>query len=93
MHPRVRWATVLTDALLIVTGQPMAQRCGDCLECVEICPVGAFTGEPFRAQDPREVRYDAGKCDLYFDTLEEQGRLPVCGMCLYVCPYGRERGG
>ena len=90
--PRVRWATVLTDAPLTVTGQPMAQRCGDCVECVDICPVGAFTGEPFREQDPREVRYDAGKCDRYFDALEEQGRLPVCGMCLYVCPYGRERG-
>jgi epoxyqueuosine reductase QueG len=71
----------------------MAQRCGDCVECVEICPVKAFTGEPFREQDPREVRYDAGKCDRYFDALEERGRLPVCGMCLYVCPYGRERGG
>jgi epoxyqueuosine reductase len=90
--PRVRWATVLTDAPLTVTGQPMDQRCGDCLECVDICPVGAFTGEPFREQDPREVRYHADKCDRYFDALEEQGRLPVCGMCLYVCPYGRERG-
>jgi epoxyqueuosine reductase len=90
--PRVRWATVLTDAPLTVTGQPMAQRCGDCLECVDICPVGAFTGEPFREQDPREVRYRAEKCDRYFDALEEQGRLPVCGMCLYVCPVGRERG-
>jgi len=91
--PRVRWATVLTDAPLTVTGEPMAQRCGDCLECVDICPVGAFTGEPFWEQDPREVRYDAGKCDRYFDALEKKGRLPVCGMCLYVCPYGRERGG
>ena len=90
--PRVRWATVLTDAPLAVTGQPMDQRCGDCVECVEICPVKAFTGEPFRAQDPREVRYHAEKCDRYLDAIERQNRPPVCGMCLYVCPYGRERG-
>jgi epoxyqueuosine reductase len=41
--PRVRWASVLTDAPLQPTGKPLANQCGDCTECVDICPVKAFT--------------------------------------------------
>lgn len=87
--PRVRWGSILTNAPLTPTGVPMQERCGSCNACVEICPVGAFTGEPFREIDPREVRYDAGKCDRYFVSLQEQGKESVCGLCLYVCPYGK----
>jgi len=87
---RVRWATVLTDAPLNVTGEPMSEQCGTCNQCVEICPVKAFTGEPYRTGEPRETRYDASKCDRYFDWLEEKGKLSVCGMCLYICPIGRQ---
>ena len=88
--PRVRWATVLTDAPLPVTGKPMDGRCGKCNRCVEICPVQAFTGAAFRASEPREKRYDAGKCDRYFAAMRDKdAQLAVCGLCLYVCPYGR----
>jgi epoxyqueuosine reductase QueG len=87
--PRVRWATVLTDAPLAPTGGPAAERCGACRECVDVCPPQAYTGQPFRMGEPREVRFAAHKCDQYFEELEEAGGLPVCGMCLYVCPYGR----
>jgi epoxyqueuosine reductase QueG len=89
--PRVRWGTILTDASLKVTGIPMDERCGDCQECVDICPSKAFTGEPFRVKDSREVRFDAHKCDNYLRKLEKTSALGVCGMCLYVCPYGRKR--
>jgi epoxyqueuosine reductase len=88
--PRVRWATILTDAPLRVTGQPMEEQCGDCVQCVETCPVRAFTGRPFREDEPREARYDASRCDRYFAKLREQNAgLAVCGLCLYVCPHGR----
>lgn len=90
--PRVRWGTVLTDAPLVLTGKSMAERCGSCEQCVEICPVQAFTGEPFRASEPREKRYDAHKCDRYFTNMKDEGIEPaVCGLCLYVCPYGKRR--
>jgi epoxyqueuosine reductase len=89
--PRVRWATVLTDAPLEVTGEPLDERCGTCRQCVEICPVAAFTGEPFRPGDPREVRFDAQKCDRYFDEMHRTQAWAVCGMCVYVCPHGRKR--
>ena len=91
MGPRVRWATVLTDAPLAPTGQPVVERCGDCHECLDICPVGGFTGQPFRAEEPRAARFDAGKCDRYFSKMKEKdGETAVCGLCLYTCPYGRQ---
>lgn len=86
--PRVRWATVLTDAPLTPTGGPSDERCGACQQCVDVCPPQAFTGQPFRLGEPREMRFAAHKCDRYFDELEERTGLSVCGMCLYVCPYG-----
>lgn len=89
--PRARWATVLTDAPLTVTGEPMQERCGDCQECVDMCPPGAFTGHPFHAEEPREKRFAAHKCKQYFDQLEQSSGLKVCGLCLYVCPYGRSQ--
>jgi epoxyqueuosine reductase len=91
--PRVRWATVLTDASLNVTGQRMDERCGTCQECVEVCPPQAFTGQPFHAGQPREVRFAAHKCRAYFDKMDETTGLSVCGLCLYVCPYGRKQLG
>ena len=31
------------------------------------------------------------KCDKYLSKLEKTSALGVCGMCLYVCPYGRNK--
>ncbi len=86
--PRVRWATVLTDAPLKVTGQPSPNSCGKCTDCVDICPVSAFTGQAFREEDSRDVRYDARKCEKYLEDLEKLTGLGVCGLCIYVCPHG-----
>jgi epoxyqueuosine reductase len=86
--PRVRWTSVLTDAPLPATGVPMGEQCGDCTECVDVCPVRAYTGRAFREGEPRSARYDAAKCQHY---LRAEGGAPygTCGMCLFVCPHGR----
>jgi epoxyqueuosine reductase len=89
--PRVRWATVLTNAPLPSTGEATAPGCGSCHECVDICPVKAFSGRLFRPDEPREMRYAANKCDEYLKSLKQQDpEIDVCGMCLYICPYGRK---
>lgn len=89
MGPRARWATVLTDAPLEATGRSIGERCGDCRECVDICPVKALTGQPFRAGEARAVRFDATKCDRHFAKMRERdAETAVCGLCLYVCPFG-----
>lgn len=91
MGPRVRWATVLTDAPLETRDRPMDERCGDCRDCIDICPVRAFTGQPFRRKEPRLMRFDASKCDRYFSKMKEKNdETAVCGLCLYTCHYGRQ---
>jgi epoxyqueuosine reductase len=88
--PRARWASVLTDAPL-TTGQPLTERCGTCMECVEACPAHAFTGRNFQACEPREARFDVFKCiDVRADN-ESTFACGACGMCVYVCPYGRKK--
>ena len=89
--PRVRWATVLTDAPLTPTGSPLADGCGDCQQCVDICPPHAFTGRPFAEDEPRELRYDAHACERHLEARKGEVGDGVCGLCLYVCPYGRGR--
>ncbi|MGA2698530.1 MAG: 4Fe-4S double cluster binding domain-containing protein [Methanoregula sp.] len=88
--PRVRWVTVLTDAPLEPTGSPMEQRCGKCTQCTDACPKKAINGRAFREDEPREARFDAAACDQYFREMENARGIAVCGMCLYICPYGRK---
>ena len=89
--PRVRWATVLTDAPLDTAESRMKSKCGNCTKCVEICPAHAFTGHAFFEGEPRESRFDARACEKYFDKMEEEGSVSICGMCLFVCPHGRKK--
>ncbi len=86
--PRVRFISVLTQAPLFSVDDPVAQRCGDCVECVKICPVQAIKGRNFEPGESREDRFDFGKCSKYFDELYTRDKWGVCGMCLYACPYG-----
>ncbi|HOS70201.1 MAG TPA: 4Fe-4S double cluster binding domain-containing protein [Bacillota bacterium] len=89
--PRVRWASILTDAPLQTTGEGiMESRCGKCTACADICPVNAIRGKAFSEDESREMRFDAHKCEAYFNSLTAAGKLYVCGMCLYACPYGRK---
>lgn len=89
--PRVRWTSILADAPLKPTGKVAEEQCGDCTACVDICPVHAFSGKAFKEGEPREVRFDANKCQAYFDSMKEAGKLDVCGLCLYICPQGRKQ--
>ena len=78
--PRVRFVTVLTDAPL-QPGAPLDRPCGKCHVCIDTCPVHAFTGIEFRADQDRELRFDAFKCMQY-------RRDHPCGICVSSCPKG-----
>ncbi len=88
MGPRVRWATILTDAPL-EAGAPMPNGCGDCQICVDACPANAFSGRPFSPSDPRSSRFKIRRCISYRENLRENKTgVPVCGMCVQACPFG-----
>lgn len=86
--PRVRWGTVLTDAPL-EAGTPMDEMCHDCDECVKSCPAHAFTGQAFDQPRPRSEIFAAEACYHYLRERETFYR--VCGICVYICPFGRNK--
>lgn len=95
--PRISMATVLTDAPLSA-GAPLKDNCGTCRECMDICPPRSFTGVAFEARQPRESRYNAHLCESYcqgqlkvLGVKDMQAAGHVCGLCLYICPFGRSQ--
>jgi epoxyqueuosine reductase len=87
--PRVRFITVLTNAPLEGKNNPLEQQCNDCMECVKICPAQAIKGINYEAGKSREERFDFEKCQKYYKSMRESGKWDVCGMCLYICPHGK----
>lgn len=87
--PRVRWGTVLTNARILPADKPFeGERCSSCTQCIDKCPVGAFTGLAFDSSKPRSNIFAAEKCDEYIiPTISAESRLH-CGTCVYICPYG-----
>ena len=86
--PRVRWGTVLTNAPL-EAGTPMDEMCHDCDECVRGCPIHAFTGQAFDQPRPRNEIFAAEACYRYLRQRETLHN--ACGMCVYICPFGRTK--
>lgn len=87
--PAVRFTTVLTDAPLPV-GTPVERSlCGNCDECVRLCPSQAATGQLWTVGDARSALFDAFACRRHARGLEESLGLSrgICGRCVAVCPY------
>ena len=90
--PRIRLATVLTDAPL-PPDSPIENGCSDCMSCRDACPAGAIKGVATRDHyGSREEAVDLQRC---VHQLVEFMRLPgiteaICGVCIRACPYGQQ---
>ncbi len=86
--PRVRLATVFTDVSL-EAGTPLRTgRCGSCRRCVDACPAGAGRDVTWEAGMPRDALYDEKACEAETERHPDLGG--VCGVCIAVCPGGRD---
>jgi epoxyqueuosine reductase len=92
LGPRLRLATVFTDAAL-PAGTPVTEsRCGACRRCLDACPAGAGHDVLWRAGMPRDELLDYYACERQNDY-SGAALGGLCGICIAVCPYGRERAG
>ena len=82
---------IILTTLDLEPDQPLANRCGSCTRCIDICPTHAIV-EPYQL--------DARRCISYL-TIENKGSIPVefrpairdriygCDDCLEICPWNR----
>lgn len=91
--PRVRLATILTDAPF-ETGKPMESACHNCQICQLACPAGAIKGCQFNENEADCNRLDPFKCFEFMEKRKKEWGIEiercVCGLCVSVCPFGRK---
>lgn len=83
--PRVRFGSVITAAELPPDPLPEENLCTHCMACVRMCPAGALGEEEYPAG-----LTDKRACAENSARLERRGLAP-CGICIRVCPIGRDR--
>lgn len=90
--PRVRLATVLTNANLVHSADLAESQCGSCTRCIEACPSKALTGNSWRKDGVREDLVDPKICSEFMHAkFQHIGRGVICGLCLSACPVGSAR--
>jgi epoxyqueuosine reductase QueG len=85
----IRFCTVLTDADLPTADPITESSCGQCTECMRVCPGGAVRGPNWYAGIPRDEIFDAFACrDAQVRRREAAGVAKTgCGLCIVSCPY------
>jgi epoxyqueuosine reductase QueG len=83
--PRVRFASVLTDAELRPSTMMQETLCVHCMRCVDHCPVRAIEPLDYPART-----IDKARCTEHNASLGKRGISP-CGICIKVCPVGEDR--
>ena len=87
----VRLGTVFTNCEFDVSDVEPVSICGDCTLCVDACPSGAIKGIEWKIGTKREDMFDPEKCSTYMkEHFKQIGRGAVCGVCMNVCPYGKQ---
>ncbi|WP_418791563.1 4Fe-4S double cluster binding domain-containing protein [Phosphitispora sp. TUW77] len=87
---RMSWATVLTDAPLLVSKTPYTESdCGNCSRCVDACPASAIRDIIWKRGDKAEVFIDVDACAEYMNQTVKVFQKHICGVCVLVCPYGK----
>ncbi len=91
--PRLSLATVLTDAPFVVDEPIKESLCGECNLCVEHCPSKAITGQTWSRENPFPELIKTENCKDHKKNARSVDGRPNCGLCINICPYGRNDNG
>jgi epoxyqueuosine reductase len=81
--PRVRWDQVITSAYLAPNPLLEENLCRECFTCRQSCPVQAWDVEG---------NFNKAVCAFYMKwDRKTQVCYEPCGLCIKVCPVGRDR--
>ena len=69
--------------------KPLESQCGDCTRCIDVCPVKAFSTDPFGETDSLKG-FATGTCAINRGTINPTG-WGGCGLCMKVCPFGQRK--
>ena len=87
----VRLGTLFTDCPFEITEHKYISTCIGCNRCVEACPAKALTGVLWQEGTQREKIINPEACSTYMKKkFQHIGRGAVCGICMKVCPVGKE---
>ncbi len=91
--PRLRLASILLKINVLETGIPVnTSSCGKCDVCVVKCPALAANGKLWNINTDRDIFFDAQKCREQcgkFGMGLFQKDTRICGICVSVCPLGK----
>ena len=88
--PRLNWATVLSDAPLETSRNPILDsRCGDCRKCVDFCPAGAISNNHWKRGDTYQNMIDINRCARHLKRNIKMYGNANCGLCIINCPRGK----
>lgn len=89
--PRVRLGTVLTNMVFQYDEPINHSKCGECDICVKACPSKALKGTIWNTKMKREDMINPEVCSKHMkNAYHHIGRGAVCGICVKVCPKGKE---
>lgn len=88
--PRLSLATVLTDARLAPDVPMEYSLCGGCTLCKTYCPSQAITGAGWSRSAPFVELVKLSACMSHKATKRATDGKPNCGLCINICPYGRQ---
>jgi len=85
----IRLTTVLTNAPFNYDAPIKDSLCGDCMDCVQICPGKAVSGKNWEIGMFRDEFFNLFKCEKAKREISlEKGLIQeVCGKCISVCPW------
>jgi len=87
--PRVRLASVLTNAPLKPSKPITKSKCERCHLCVKTCPAGALKGKNWALNIKREDLMEVSLCHGITERNKKIFGEAVCGVCISVCPFGK----